>query len=414
MSSAMAFVASPPPAAPAQGLMKMGSQTSAALRGAVPLAAGQTLELQNATGSTSPTFLPAAVAVAGGAFAAAAAAGSRRRNRRAAALRRRRGGRASLVPMADGSEIDSESVLELAKKANVKLEVKPWQFLSGIAKEASRGWFVKRAEERGIRWSQLVKEEETAQPELDRLYDKLLNPNLEYPDYYTQPFHGYDEGNLSWKAAHELVPATQSMCLSYYDGLSWEEAQEKFRSTARNTFADAWRERKGTELPKNLLDMGCSCGFSTADMVRAFPGVSATGLDLSPYFLAAAKRQYPELDFVHRLAEETEFAANSFDVVTINFLLHEVPLETSQKILAECHRILKPGGMLAILDVDPKRLLELPPMRRWAFQVTEPWCKEGEYYSLKLINEFKNAGFEGGAMKKNDPVNTCAVAFKPE
>lgn len=37
--------------------------------------------------------------------------------------------------------------------------------------------------------------------------------SVDYPSYYVQPFHGYDEGNLSWRAAHELEAATQSMCL---------------------------------------------------------------------------------------------------------------------------------------------------------------------------------------------------------
>jgi len=313
-----------------------------------------------------------------------------------------------------GKPWDSESVLELAKKANVKLEVKPWELLSSIAKEASRGWFVKRAEERGIEWSKLVDIEQAAQPELDALYEQICDPTLEYPDYYTQPFHGYDEGNLNWKAAHELIPATQSMCLSYYDGLTWEEAQEKFRGHARGIFSEAWCDRHGEKKPQTLVDVGCSCGFSTKEMERAFPGVKATGLDLSPYFLAAAKRKYSEFEFVHRLAEDTKFADNSFDIVTINFLLHEVPLETSREIIAECYRILKPGGMIGILDVDPRRLLELPPMRRWAFQVTEPWCKDGEYYSLRMLDEVSNAGFENSMIKKNDPVNAIAVAFKPE
>eukprot|EP00971_Amphidinium_carterae_P198855 3946305-Amphidinium_carterae.1 len=278
---------------------------------------------------------------------------------------------------------DSESVLELAKRANVKLEVKPWEFLSGIAKDAARGWFVKRAEERGIKWSELVQESQASQVELDQHYDDLCDAELEYPDYYHHPFHGYDDGNLNWKAAHELLPATQSMCLSYYDGLSWQDAQEKFRGTMRRTMTEAWNRHHGDAQPQTLLDMGCSCGFSTAEMVRAFPGVSATGLDLSPHFLAAATQQHPDLKFVHGLAEETKLEANSVDVVTLNFLLHEVPLDTSGEIIAESLRLLRPGGMLAILDVDPRRLLELPPMRRWAFQVTEPWCKDGEYYSLK-------------------------------
>eukprot|EP00971_Amphidinium_carterae_P282257 5603381-Amphidinium_carterae.1 len=55
--------------------------------------------------------------------------------------------RAESTQQRERGDLDSESVLELAKKANVKLEVRPWQFLSGIAKEASRGWFVKRAED---------------------------------------------------------------------------------------------------------------------------------------------------------------------------------------------------------------------------------------------------------------------------
>jgi len=307
---------------------------------------------------------------------------------------------------------DSESVLELAKRANVKLEVKPWEFLSGIAKDAARGWFVKRAEERGIKWSELVQESQAFQGELDHHYDELCDANLEYPDYYKHPFHGYDEGNLNWKAAHELLPATQSMCLSYYDGLSWQDAQEKFRGAARSALSEAWVKQHGDVRPGKLLDMGCSCGFSTAEMVRAFPGVNATGLDLSPHFLAAATRQHPSLKFVHGLAEDTKFESGSFDVVTLNFLLHEVPLDTSRLIIAECARILRPGGMLAILDVDPRRLLELPPMRRWAFQVTEPWCKDGEYYSLQVQEELESAGFNQHVVEKNDPVNFIAVAFK--
>eukprot|EP00971_Amphidinium_carterae_P297314 5906485-Amphidinium_carterae.1 len=50
---------------------------------------------------------------------------------------------------------------------------------------------------------------------------------------------------------------------------------------------------------------------------------------------------------------------------------------------------------------------------RWAFQVTEPWCKDGEYYSLKLPAELANAGLESTVTAKNDPVNAIAVAFKP-
>jgi len=242
---------------------------------------------------------------------------------------------------------------------------------------------------------------------------------LEYPAYYTLPFHVYDEGNLCWKAAHELEAATQSMCLGYYDGLSWQEAQALFRGAARDSIAQYWSTVHGEitgdsqlPAPRTLVDLGCSGGFSTKEMSLAFPGVQCTGLDLSPHCLAVAKQCYPEFRFLHGLAERTDFPDGSFDVVTLNFILHELPLAASSEVLAEAFRLLAPGGIIAILDVDPRRLLELPPFRRWAFQVTEPWCKDGEYYALDLEKELSKIGFRNVQFVANDPVNALAFGTR--
>jgi len=312
-----------------------------------------------------------------------------------------------------------DSVVKLAKEAGVNLEVRPWEMMSSIAKDAARGWFVKRAEDRGIAWTDSVNFFESNQAELDRNYKELCNPSLEYPAYYTLPFHGYDEGNLNWSAAHELEAATQSMCLGYYDGLTWQDAQEMFRGAAREVIAETWfaahsagTDAQLSEGPRTLLDIGCSGGFSTQEMAKTFPGVQATGVDLSPYYLSVAKFLYPQHRFMHALAEDTGLPAESFDIVTLNFLLHELPLDSSRAALREACRLLAPGGMIAILDVDPRRLLELPPLRRWAFQVTEPWCKDGEYYALDMEKELKDLGFEAVKLMANDPVNALVVARK--
>lgn len=42
----------------------------------------------------------------------------------------------------------------------------------------------------------------------------VTNDALQYPDYYLQPFHAYDEGNLCWEAAFEVsnyLHATRSI-----------------------------------------------------------------------------------------------------------------------------------------------------------------------------------------------------------
>lgn len=292
-------------------------------------------------------------------------------------------------------------------------DVKPWQFLSGIAKDAARAWFVQRAEDRGIAWRFSVEKMQAQQEELEAKYHELRNESVDYPSYYVQPFHGYDEGNLSWRAAHELEAATQSMCLGYYDGMTWQDAQEEFRGAARNSIRDYWQGSHGASAePQSLLDVGCSGGYSSQEMSKAFPSASVTGLDLSPYFLSVAQQNFPQLRFVHANAEDTGLPSNSYDMVTLNFLLHELPLEATRNVLSEALLLLKPGGVLAVLDVDPQRLAALPPFRRWAFQVTEPWCKEGEYFSLDLAQELRGLGFEETTQSSNDPVNTLTLARK--
>ena len=55
--------------------------------------------------------------------------------------------------------------------------------------------------------------------ELQRVQD----PQLEYPSYYTQPFHAYKEGNLCWEAALQVCPSTciyQRGCLAGSTSLS--------------------------------------------------------------------------------------------------------------------------------------------------------------------------------------------------
>jgi ubiquinone/menaquinone biosynthesis C-methylase UbiE len=56
---------------------------------------------------------------------------------------------------------------------------------------------------------------------------------------------------------------------------------------------------------------------------------------------------------VHFSAENTELPNLSFDLVTIMYGFHEVPMVGRVKILNEARRLLRRGGHLAIVDICP-------------------------------------------------------------
>ena len=100
--------------------------------------------------------------------------------------------------------------------------------------------------------------------------------------------------------------------------------------------------------PKRILDVCCGTG----DQLRLLQqeGIEALGIDLSKAMLKVAGGGKTPVKCLAQDATAMAFQDQSFDLAMVSFALHETEWESAGRILQEIHRILKPTGMLLIVD----------------------------------------------------------------
>ena len=120
------------------------------------------------------------------------------------------------------------------------------------------------------------------------------------------------------------------------------------------------------------LDVGCGSGALTIACAKRYPGARMIGVDTwgreySSYSQAlcernAAAEEVSNVSFRRGNAVKLDFPDGSFDVVTSNYVYHNIPSGNRQKILLETLRVLKKGGVFVIHDLfDPLHYGRMEP-----------------------------------------------------
>ncbi|MET8243656.1 class I SAM-dependent methyltransferase [Streptomyces sp. NPDC005202] len=96
---------------------------------------------------------------------------------------------------------------------------------------------------------------------------------------------------------------------------------------------------------RSLLDAGCGTGIVTRRLAAARAGLRVTGIDRAPAMARQAAARLPGA-VVLADSRRLPFPDDRFDVVTSVWLLHLAPSpEDAQATVAECARVLRPGGV---------------------------------------------------------------------
>ncbi len=152
------------------------------------------------------------------------------------------------------------------------------------------------------------------------------------------------------------------------------------------------------------LDVGCGSGALTIASAKKNPKASMTGIDRWGKEYASFNKKLCEnnskaegvnnTDFMQGDAVRLPFEDETFDLVTSNYVYHNIPSRDRQAILLETLRTLKKGGTFAIHDIMSKS--KYGDMNAFVKKL-----KDMGYEEVQLIDTTKGkfmTGFEAGWM----------------
>ena len=126
-----------------------------------------------------------------------------------------------------------------------------------------------------------------------------------------------------------------------------------------------WRRLLVSKLPRDggsVLDVATGTGLVAAELEAR--GFRVTGLDQSPEMLRRARARFGgRVELVEASAESLPFPDASFDHLTFTYLLRYV--DEPRATLAELARVVRPGGVVAMLEFGLPRGIWRPPWNLW-------------------------------------------------
>jgi ubiquinone/menaquinone biosynthesis C-methylase UbiE len=174
-----------------------------------------------------------------------------------------------------------------------------------------------------------------------------------YPDYYKNDFHYQTDGWMSPRSAQVYETSTETLFLGRQD------AMQRISLVPLHSMAGA---NGGTP---RILEVACGTGRFATFIRDSHPTADVTLVDLSPFYLEAAREndeywretKFPNKEtrpapatFVQAAAESLPFAEGSFDAVVCVYLFHEMPEAARAAAAQEMARVVAPGGMVVLTD----------------------------------------------------------------
>lgn len=177
-----------------------------------------------------------------------------------------------------------------------------------------------------------------------------------YPAYYRRTFHWQTDGYFSEHSAEMYELGVELLFRGTADVMRRQIIPPITRFVREHGSISLGSH--SSRLPRGassirLLDVACGTGRTLHQIARTHRSMRLWGIDLSPAYVKLARRRLADLDEVALAVENAEalpFADATFDIATSVYLFHELPRNARRNVIAELHRVVRPGGLVVIED----------------------------------------------------------------
>ncbi|MCX8231266.1 MAG: class I SAM-dependent methyltransferase [Alphaproteobacteria bacterium] len=245
---------------------------------------------------------------------------------------------------------------------------------------------------------------ERARPKNKTLGSLTLDPSLDLPRYITAVDIHCMPGGYCSEATNDDV----------YAGALYDRGVYSITQGFLGPKVDGFGRSATAYIKRNfpkfrtgkVLDVGCAVGHGSVALAETLPGADIHAIDVGApmlrYAHARAESMGVAVHYAQQSAEHMSYDDNTFDFVVSGATLHELSTAGIRNIIRECHRVLKPGGVM--IHIEQPQYKDMDPydqfMRDWdTFGNNEPFW--GTLHDLDLEAIAVGGGFERGKVRQS-------------
>jgi SAM-dependent methyltransferase len=120
------------------------------------------------------------------------------------------------------------------------------------------------------------------------------------------------------------------------------------------------RERDGSTLPLEVLDIGCGHGHIHAYLTQSSVQMNLSAIDVAATVVEEARLLNPTVNYRSYEGERLPYKDSSFDAAYTIAVMHHVPPPQRSALLNEMRRVTRPGGLIVIFEHNP-----INPLTQW-------------------------------------------------